>query len=223
MNASVSVDLASSAMEPSVWPGAGRTKKSRLAPAEGRVVGQRPSRPACSGDRVEVVAHVVEVEDAAVAPEVLGVGEEVPLVRGNGDRECGARRPVSPWHWSRWWCVWRIQSTLVIPSAGRWSRILPRAEVDQHALGAVADDVDVAGVLEQPQIVQELARTLPGRKCSGDAANVLAPAAARNSRRFGFMRLAYTAPSARAAAFLQPCVLDRRSKERGARETIGRC
>jgi hypothetical protein len=25
----------------------------------------------------------------------------------------------SPWHWSRWWCVWRIQSTLEIPMSRR--------------------------------------------------------------------------------------------------------
>ena len=47
---------------------------------------------------------------------------------------------------------------------------LAGAEIDQHAVGAVADDIHVAGILEQKQIVADLA----GSRLGSEAAVVIA-------------------------------------------------
>ena len=112
----------------------------------------------CGG--VEIVARVIEVEDAAVAPELLRVGEQVALVGGHGD---GNRsRGGEPVFLALVAVVVGVEDPVGLgdPEVAEMIEDLARTEVDQNGARAVADDVDAGGVLEEPQVFAEP----PGRR-----------------------------------------------------------
>ena len=137
---------------------AGRWEHEDVAvvPAERAIVLQHGGHREVFGKGVEVVAHVIEVENSAVAPEILGVGKEVPLVR----RHCNGNRALhGP--------VVALALVAVVVSvqhpvyAGDTESLqvvedLARPEIDQDRAAAVPDQVDVARVFEHEKTGREL-------------------------------------------------------------------
>ena len=128
-----------------------------MAVAEGGVVGEKAGDGEVVGDGVEVVPHVVEVEHAAIAPEVGGFGEQAAFVGGDGDRDVafdGAEIALALVA-----MVVSVEDPVHFGDAEVLEMVedAARSEVDQHRTGAVADDVDVAGVLEKEQVVRQFA------------------------------------------------------------------
>src|SRR5262249_49357219 len=116
------------------------------------------------GDGIEIVAHVVEVEDAPVAPEILGVSEQVALMLRNGYRNAALDRLVVALALVT--VMVRVKNPVHLADAQVAQVVQDFAgpEVDEHAVGAVTDDVDGAGVLETIEVFAQSLGRARGRE-----------------------------------------------------------
>ena len=124
-----------------------------LIPSERTIVPQNFGNPDVLGNGIEVVAHVIEMKHAPVSPEVLRISEQVALVgrHRNGNRTLrgfkvtlaliamvvGVKNPVH----------------LGDSQAGEVVKNLSRTKIDDQPMIAGSNQVDIAGVFEQIQIV----------------------------------------------------------------------
>jgi hypothetical protein len=125
-----------------------------VLPPEDRIVLERARHRDVLRDGVEVVADVIKMEDAAVAPEVLRVGKQVPLVSGNGNGNAPLHSAVIALALIP--VVMSVQDVVYLRNTkpGEVVKDFSGAEIDEHAGRAVADDVNVAGVRKDVQVVR---------------------------------------------------------------------
>src|SRR5262245_31792394 len=98
------------------------------------------------------------MEDPPVSPEILCVGEEMAFMGGYGDRNLSfgcfvvALALVA--------MMMGMQDPIYLRDAHcpKMIQNLAGAEIDQHATRSVANDVNIAGVVEPVQVVRNLAR-----------------------------------------------------------------
>jgi hypothetical protein len=92
------------------------------------------------------------MEDAAVPPEILGVGEQVPLMLRHGDRNTALDGLVIALALIPMMVCVQNPVHFIDAQLAKVVQDLARPEIDQHACRTVADYVHGARVLEAIQV-----------------------------------------------------------------------
>ena len=125
------------------------------APGEGLVILQYPRRAHALGQGEKGLSNIVDIVDLPRAPEYFHLFEIGQLVGGYGDGDAALVGEVIALALVA--VMMSVQDLLDLGDAqvGEFVEYGATAEIDEQGFVAVADDIDITGVVEEVKIVGE--------------------------------------------------------------------